>query len=42
MKIKFDPYPDFQKQAKESVAGVFEGQEICQTHFTVASLQYTT
>jgi len=42
MKIKFDPNLDFQKQAIESVAGVFEGQEICRTNFTVAPLQYTT
>lgn len=42
MKIKFDPNLDFQKQAIESVVGVFEGQEICQTNFTVAPLQYTT
>jgi type III restriction enzyme len=41
MKIKFDPNLDFQKQAIKSVAGVFEGQEICQTNFTVAPLQYT-
>ncbi|MBT7831318.1 MAG: DEAD/DEAH box helicase family protein, partial [Candidatus Marinimicrobia bacterium] len=41
MKIQFDPNLDFQKQAIESVAGVFEGQEICQTNFTVAPLQYT-
>ncbi len=42
MKIQFDPNLDFQKQAIESVAGVFEGQEICRTNFTVAPLQYTT
>jgi len=42
MKIQFDPNLDFQKQAIDSVAGVFEGQEICQTNFTVAPLQYTT
>ncbi|PIP02372.1 MAG: DEAD/DEAH box helicase, partial [Zetaproteobacteria bacterium CG23_combo_of_CG06-09_8_20_14_all_54_7] len=41
MKIKFDPNLDFQKQAIESVCGVFEGQEICQTNFTVSPLQYT-
>ncbi len=41
MKIQFDPDLDFQKQAIESVTGVFEGQEICQTNFTVAPLQYT-
>ena len=40
MKIQFDPNLDFQKQAIESIAGVFEGQEICQTNFTVAPLQY--
>lgn len=42
MKIQFDPNLDFQKQAIESVVGIFEGQEICQTNFTVAPLQYTT
>ncbi|WP_035240137.1 type III restriction-modification system endonuclease [Desulfobacter vibrioformis] len=41
MKIQFDANLDFQKQAIESVAGVFEGQEMCQTNFTVAPLQYT-
>ena len=41
MKIQFDPNLDFQKKAIESVAGVFKGQEICQTNFTVAPLQYT-
>ena len=39
MKIQFNPNLDFQKQAIESVARVFEGQEICQTNFTVAPLQ---
>lgn len=42
MKIKFNPHLDYQKQAIKSVTGVFEGQEICQTNFTVAPLQYTT
>ena len=42
MKIQFDPNLDFQKQAMESVTGIFEGQEICQTNFTVAPLQHTT
>ena len=41
MKIKFDPNLDFQKQAIDAVCGIFEGQEICQTNFTVAPLQYT-
>ncbi len=39
MKIQFDANLDFQKQAIESIIGVFEGQEICQTNFTVAPLQ---
>lgn len=39
MKIQFDANLDFQRQAIESVTGVFAGQEICQTNFTVASLQ---
>ncbi len=42
MKIQFDPNLGYQKQAVASVTGVFEGQEICQTDFTVAPLQYTT
>lgn len=41
MKIQFDPNLDYQKQAIESVCAAFEGQEICQTNFTVAPLQYT-
>jgi type III restriction enzyme len=39
LKIQFNPNLEYQKQAIESVAGVFEGQEICQTNFTVAPLQ---
>lgn len=42
MRIKFNPHLDYQKQAIKSVTGVFEGQEICQTNFTVAPLQYVT
>jgi len=41
MKIQFDPNLDYQKQAIDSITGIFEGQEICQTNFTVAPLQYT-
>ncbi|UDQ98852.1 DEAD/DEAH box helicase family protein [Lentisphaerota bacterium WC36G] len=40
MKIQFDANLEYQKQAIDAVAGVFEGQEICQTNFTVAPLQY--
>lgn len=39
MKIQFDANLDYQSQAIESVTGVFSGQEICQTNFTVAPLQ---
>ena len=38
MKIQFDPNLDHQKRAIESVAGVFEGQQIGRTSFTVAPL----
>lgn len=38
MKIQFDPNLNYQKQAIESITRVFEGQEICQTNFTVAPL----
>lgn len=39
MKIQFDANLDYQRHAIESVTGVFAGQEICQTNFTVAPLQ---
>lgn len=39
MKIQFDANLDYQREAIESVTGVFAGQEICQTNFTVAPLQ---
>ncbi|MET4709046.1 DEAD/DEAH box helicase family protein [Endozoicomonas lisbonensis] len=35
MKIQFNPDLDYQKVAIESVVGVFEGQETCQTNFSV-------
>jgi hypothetical protein len=35
MKIQFDPNLNFQKQAIDSITKIFEGQEICQTNFTV-------
>jgi type III restriction enzyme len=38
MKIQFNPDLDFQNDAISSVADIFEGQEICQTNFTVARL----
>ncbi|HHV24449.1 MAG TPA: DEAD/DEAH box helicase family protein [Methanosarcina sp.] len=40
MRIKFDPDLDFQHDAILSITGVFEGQETCQTNFTVVPLKY--
>ena len=37
MKIRFEADQDFQNEAIESVVGVFKGQEILQTQFTIAS-----
>ena len=39
MKIKFDPNLDFQREAIDAIVGLFDGQEINQTNFTVASLK---
>lgn len=36
MKIQFDSDLDYQREAIDSVTGLFEGQEVCQTNFTVA------
>ncbi len=41
MKFKFDPNLDFQRDAIDSITGLFEGQEICKTNFTVAPLKMT-
>lgn len=38
MKIQFDANLDYQKRAIESITGVFAGQEICQTNFTVQNI----
>ncbi|MBI9030998.1 DEAD/DEAH box helicase family protein [bacterium] len=35
MKIKFESNLEFQKEAIESITGIFEGQEICKANFTV-------
>ena len=35
MKIQFNPDLDYQRVAIESIVGVFEGQETCQTNFSV-------
>ena len=39
MRIQFNPNLDFQAEAINSIVDVFEGQEICQTNFTVAPLK---
>ncbi|MFH1798035.1 MAG: DEAD/DEAH box helicase family protein, partial [Candidatus Omnitrophota bacterium] len=44
MKLKFDANLGFQKEAINSIVNIFEGQEICRSNFTVATLdrgQYT-
>lgn len=38
MKIKFNPDLDFQKEAIESVIGLFEGNPVTQSNFTVSTL----
>ena len=35
MKLRFEPDLDFQLQAVEAVCGLFHGQEVCRTEFTV-------
>ena len=35
MRIKFNPDLDFQADAVSSIVDLFEGQETCQTNFTV-------
>lgn len=37
MKIQFNPDLSYQKDAIDAVVGIFEGQEICRTTFTVTS-----
>ncbi len=39
MKIQFSPDLDFQRDAIASLVDIFEGQETCQTNFTVGKLQ---
>ena len=38
MKIQFNPDLDYQAEAISSIVDIFEGQELCQTNFTVAPL----
>ena len=39
MKFQFNPDLDFQAEAIASIVGIFEGQEVCRTNFTVAPLK---
>ncbi len=39
MKFQFDPNLDFQQEAINAVVDLFDGQEVCQTNFTVAPLK---
>jgi type III restriction enzyme len=39
MKIKFDPNQNHQRYAVESVFGIFEGQELCKTSFSMPAIQ---
>jgi type III restriction enzyme len=41
MKIKFNPDLDFQADAVASIVDLFEGQETCQTNFTVGAMDAT-
>lgn len=38
MKIQFDPHLSFQRQAIDSITGIFEGQEVGTSRFTVSPL----
>ena len=39
MKFQFNPDLDYQAEAIASIVGIFEGQEVCRTNFTVAPLR---
>ncbi|MBP6715087.1 MAG: DEAD/DEAH box helicase family protein, partial [Aliarcobacter sp.] len=38
MKIQFDSSLKYQEKAIESIVNIFEGQEICQSNFTVSAM----
>jgi len=40
MKFQFDPNLDFQHEAINAVVDIFDGQEVCQTNFTVPPLKH--
>ena len=39
MKIKFDPNQSYQRDAWEAAIGIFEGQELCKTTFSMPSIK---
>ena len=39
MKLQSNPNLDLQLEAINSIVDIFEGQELCRTNFTVASLK---
>ena len=39
MKIKFNPNLDFQAEAVSSIVDLFDGQETCQTNFSVGAMK---
>jgi type III restriction enzyme len=39
MKIKFNPDLDFQREAINAIVDLFDGQQVCQTNFTVSPLK---
>ena len=42
MKIKFNSELGYQQHATSAIVDVFQGQEVCQTNFTVAPLKAET
>ncbi|NPD72001.1 type III restriction-modification system endonuclease [Oceanispirochaeta sp. M1] len=39
MKLQFNPNLEYQKDAIDAITGIFDGQEICQTNFTVVPMK---
>ena len=40
MKIQFDSSLDYQRDAIRAITGIFQGQEICESNFTVYSPEF--
>ena len=39
MKLQFNPNLEYQKEAIDAITGIFDGQEICKTNFTVVPMK---